>query len=63
MEYKLFNAGGIKKEFQKAGIKIGRLALLKFLEKQEKLLAIEIASAVRKTRISGRKVVREEDFS
>jgi len=62
MRYKIFNAKGIKKEFQKAGIKIGNFALKEFLEKQEDSVAMEIALAVKNARISGRKVVRAEDF-
>lgn len=53
---------GIKKEFERRGMKIGSGAVISFIKLQENKIEDEIDKAVRNSRISGRKVVKNEDI-
>lgn len=59
---KLFSIKGIKNEFESKGIKIGKIALEKFIKLQQDKIGLDIEAAARKARISGRKIVKESDF-
>lgn len=59
---KIMGIRGLKKEFEKQGLKIGKEAILKFMGIEEAKISKDIASLVRKANILGRKVVREEDL-
>lgn len=52
----------IKEEFEKRGFKIGKEAVIEFASLEKNKIIMDIDNAVRKVRISGRKVVRPEDF-
>lgn len=58
----MLNKKKIKKEFARKKMKIGQKAILKFDRLQEKFILREIEKAIRNAKISGRKVVKEEDF-
>jgi len=62
MKRGLFNIKGIKEEFEKKGFKIGRRTIIEFFKLEEDKIKEDIKSAVRKARLSGRKIIRPEDF-
>jgi hypothetical protein len=62
MKQKLFNITGLKKEFKKKGIKAGKSAIKKFIQMEEEDIGRKLESIARKTRISGRKIAKEEDL-
>lgn len=58
----LISKRGAKKWFEKSGMKIGKEAVISFIRFQEERIEVEIDKAVRNARISGRRVVKSEDF-
>ncbi len=59
----VLNKKGIKTYFKKEGMKIGDKALNKFIKIQEARISLDAEKAIRNSKISGRKVLNEEDFS
>lgn len=58
----LINKKGLKIMFEKRGIKIGNGSLRKFADVLEANIEGDADKAVRAAKISGRKVVKIEDF-
>ena len=52
----------VKRRFKRRGIKIGDKAVVSFIKLQEKRIEDEIDKVARNSKISGRKVVKTEDF-
>ena len=59
----IFNKKSIKQVFKKQGFKIGNKTLEKFIQFHNDKTLKEIDKIIRETKLSGRKVVREEDFN
>ena len=59
----VLNKKGIKTCIKKEGMKIGDKALNRFIKIQEAKIRLDIEKAIRNSKISGRKVVNEEDFA
>ncbi len=58
----LISRKGIRKLFSEKGIKIGNNEAKRFVVSEEIRIRSGVEKAVRGAKISGRKVVREEDF-
>ncbi len=58
----IFNKKAIKQVFKKQGFKISNDTLEKFIKIHEDKMLKEIDAIIRETRLSGRKVIRVEDF-
>lgn len=58
---RILNRKGVKEAFRKEGASINK-AVEDFAKLEEKRIEEDIEKAVRNARISGRKVVRREDF-
>jgi len=52
----------VKEKFKKTGIKIGKKAIEKFIKIEEEKIDKDVEKIVRNARISGRKIVGEEDL-
>jgi len=58
----IFNKKNIKKKFEEKGMKIGGRGIKRFLEIKEKEIELDIEKIIRRAKLSGKRVVREEDF-
>lgn len=58
----MINKKGVKEEFKKKGMKISRKAIKRFIKIEEEKIGRDAEIIIRNARISGRKIVREEDF-
>ena len=58
----IFNKKALKQIFKKQGFKISNKTLEDFLKIHENKILKEINKITRETQLSGRKVIRKEDF-
>lgn len=58
----MINKKGVKEEFKKKGMKISRKAIKRFIKIEEEKIGRDAEIIIRNARISGRKIVREEDL-
>lgn len=57
------NKKGTKGHFKREGMKIGDKALNRFIKIQEAKILLDVEKAIRNSKISGRKVINEEDLA
>lgn len=58
----MINKKKLKEYFKKRELKIGKETLNKFIENIKKDVSKKLDFVERKTKISGRKIIKEEDF-
>jgi len=58
----MINKKGVKEKFKKTGVKISKKAVEKFINIEEEKIGKDVEKAARNARISGRKIVGEEDM-
>ncbi len=58
----MINKKGVKEKFKKIGVKISKKAIEKFIKIEEEKISKNAEKIARNARISGRKIVGEEDL-